>query len=666
MSVLLVVESPNKAKSIRKYFPDYIVVATVGHFRDLPEDELGVEPPEHIPRYVTQAGKADIEKKLRAAANKASIIYLATDPDREGEAIAGHVANVLGAKHKSKIHRVTYSEVNKKAITDAIARKRGIDWKLVRAQEARRVIDRYVGYLVSPTLTNVFQQVKPDIHFLSAGRVQTIALKLVVERKREIENFRPVEHYGVVASCAINHSDFKAVWAPFYNVTSIQTGAAEKPENEGTEPSRLMIDKSLADAVAKRTDSLTVVNINKKPSMVQPPKPLITSEYVKRMAKLFKLTTKQSMDIAQKLFEKGLITYHRTDSPVMSQEAVYAVRDFAKKQQLPVPDKARVIKAKAGSQEGHECLRVTDINVARAMTGDDLLDKAYRFVWLTTLQSQLAPAEDEKTQAIMENQAGDKFVTRGTIEIKRGWREAIKLAPEFAPKAQTKAKADENQLPPLKDNQTITPESVIVETKITKPPAAYTEESLVEKLDKLGIGRPSTYAQVLERITEQVFVTRDKALRFESTALGESVIDILDKQFAFTQYEYTAELESLFDQIADRNNPMEYLPVVDAVYTSLEADIEALENHALPSDVVERMRSVQTRRKPKKKAGQSSNKKAAKAVSETAPKVTEGAACPTCNTGKQVIKTFKSGKNEGKQYGACTRYPECKHFQWAQ
>lgn len=308
--VLMIVESPNKAKKIRGYFSDFNLMATVGHFKDLPRDSMGVEPPMHKPEYVVSEGKQAFITKLRAAAKEADLIYVATDPDREGEAIAAHVVNTLGNSHSSKISRITYTEISRKAIEQAIQAKRSVDWNLVRAQEARRVLDRYVGYLVSPELTKKFKA-RGINTFLSAGRVQSVAVKLIDERQRAIEMFTPVKHFGVSVNLVKSGIEFEAVWKPLL-------AAGE-----------LITDVNDAKRVVDRTHSLKVIKVLNTPRKVAAPKPLITSSYVRLMAAALKMTTKASMDAAQKLFESGLITYHRTDSPVMSEEFIQEVRGFA-------------------------------------------------------------------------------------------------------------------------------------------------------------------------------------------------------------------------------------------------------------------------------------------------------------------------------------------------
>ena len=596
MSTLLVVESPNKAKCIRQYFPDFHIVATVGHFRDLPEKEIGVEAPEHKPQYVTLKGKEQVEKNLLRAAKTASQIYLALDPDREGEAIAMHVYNLLKHQHKAKMKRVTYSEVTKSAIKRAINNAGSIDWGLVRAQEARRVIDRYVGYMVSPVVTDIFRRHNKAMPFLSAGRVQSVGLKLIVERSNAINLFKPVKYYQVVASCEHDGQPFKAVWLP--REDEYQYADEEPEENEpvrqensekkgGEKKEKIIRNQALAEEVKNRTQTLTVENIEKKAVKVAPPKPLTTSSYVQLLSKKLKLTTKEAMAVAQKLFERGLITYHRTDSPTMSADAVSTIRAYAKGQKLPIPDSPIVYKAQKSAQEGHECLRVACILRLTADDADPTINTVYKLIWHITLQSQLDQGLDQKTIIRLSN-GQDAFLAEGKQIVELGWR-CLDATPLLTSEAQgshsSSSQKTETYMPHCNNDDTIAILKVEVINKFTKPLSQYNESSLVKKLDALGIGRPSTYAAVIDRIVQQHYVDRDKALTLTPTTLGQCLIDVLNDRFAFMNYAYTAELEALFDRIASRQDNMSYKDVVEAVHVGIEDDCETVLQYQFENDV---------------------------------------------------------------------------------
>lgn len=660
MKTLLIVESPNKAKQIRGYFPGFTVIATVGHFKDLPPKSMGVEPPDHKPEWVVVDGKQKIVSQLCAAAKEADIIYIATDPDREGEAIAAQVANTLGKQAAPKVSRITYSEVSKPAIEQAIQRKRGINWPLVRAQEARRVVDRYVGYLVSSELTKKF---KPHgiTSYLTAGRVQSVALKLVVERHDDIAKFVSVKHYGLNAILQKADIEFIAQWRP-----SLKAG-------------ELLTDINKANEVKNRTKNLKVIDVKTQPKLIKPPKPLITSSFVRLMAAALKLTTKDAMAAAQTLFERGLITYHRTDSPVMSHEFVATLRDFALRHKLPLPKATREYKAKANAQEGHECLRVTDVNVTNARAAgidDGLLQAVYQLVWKITLESQLADAIEEETVVTFTNEHNDVFASRAKATKDLGWRKAaIQFTTSEDAKVATESlnidednhqdELQQKRLPDLAANEIIHLVRLDVITKNTAPPEPYTEKTLVEKLDKLGIGRPSTYASTMERIVSLSYVTRAKNLRFDPTPKGMSVSRTLDNQFSFMNYGYTAEIESAFDKIALRQ--AEFVEVVHDAWLSLTQEITVFKGAPLPANV-SISKEPSSDKSPTAKPPMSSKAKSAATKKTASPiiKCAPGQSCPRCKEGVLSAKKIQNGPNIGRAFIGCSKFPACTHFAWMQ
>ncbi len=662
--VLMIVESPAKAKKIKTFFPAFDIVATVGHFRDLPTKEMGVEPPDHQPLYVVSEGKQSVVVKLRAAAKKADTIYVATDPDREGEAIAAHVVNTLGSAHKTKIHRVTYDEVSKSAIEKAIAKKRQVDWQLVRAQEARRVLDRYVGYLVSPELTNKFRSQVSALPFLTAGRVQSVAVKLVVERQQVIDTFVPVEHYGVQATLIKAGIEFPAAWVP-----------------AGLAPGQLMQDRNLAATVRDRTHTLRVNTITRKPTKVPAPAPLITSSFVQLMGAALKLTTKVAMGAAQQLFEAGLITYHRTDSPSISEEFAASVKAFALRQRLPVPETARVHKMKASAQGAHECLRVVDIetrDISSAGIQDPLLAAVYGLIWLVTLQSQLADGENAVTTVTFRNGAEDVFESKSTQVKFLGWREAAR----FSQTGDAKAATDEMEgigedvkrppvtLPDLSTNESLTPLRVDILTKHTEPPPVFTEKSLVKTMESMGIGRPSTFASIIEKILSLGYVTRNKKLQFAPTPIGKATVQALDPEFSFLAYRYTADVEESLDLIA--MGKADYKAVVQKAWEVLAAELTTFITKPLPHHVqldaadLKATGSASTSKAPttaKTRNSSASSSRSPRTVQATAA-ITPGATCPDCKSGTLNVKKIQGGVNAGKSFIGCTGYPRCKFFSW--
>ena len=658
--VLMIVESPNKAKKIRGYFPDFKLIATVGHFKDLPRESMGVEPPKHQPEYVVSEGKQSVVTQLKAAAKVADIIYVATDSDREGEAIAAHVVNTLGKTFANKISRITYTEISKKAIEGAIQARRNVDWPLVRAQEARRVLDRYVGYLVSPELSRKFKAAGIGT-FSSAGRVQSVAVKLVAERQREIDAFKPVKHFGVSVSLVKAGIEFEALWKP-----ALKTG-------------ELVTDVNLANAVIARTHTVKVTHVASTSRKVPAPKPLITSSYVRLMGAALKMTTKAAMDSAQKLFEAGLITYHRTDSPTMSADFAAEVRAFAVHKQLPVPVSIREVKLAANAQQGHECLRVTDIELmspGAAGIDDPQLKSVYELVWMITLQSQLSDGENLSTTITFENGAKDSFISKALQVKQLGWRAAANLFKQNnEAKAATSDLDSENEekltpssLPELSLNESFTPRSVTLQTKLTEAPSIYTEKTLVEKLEKLGIGRPSTYASTIERILQLNYVDRNKkTLQITPLPFGTAMVNALDKKFSFMEYSYTADIEMEFDLIAQRK--AEYLPVVNTAFEALQQELERFKSSELSDKAQEHLASMKPSPAATPIAKSSKPPSAVPSQPSTNSTVTgkqcmPGDKCPECKTGIASIKKIKEGKNVGRSFLGCSNFPNCRLFQW--
>lgn len=651
--ILLIVEAPKKAKTISRFFPKLTVKATVGHVVDLPVKEMGVEPPEHKPRYETIAGKGKVIAGLRGAANSADTIYIATDLDREGEAIAAHVKNLLGSKHASKISRVTYIEVNRSAIDKAMQSPHSIRWSLVRAQEGRRVVDRYVGYIVSKVLTQKIKQAfsLPELPFLSAGRVQSIAVKLVVLRQREIIVFKPVKHYGVRAIVHHKGNSFITDWVPDKSVCNAQ---------------ELVVDVEIAKRVQKTTEQLRHNRSDVKRAGIMPPKPLTTQSFVQFCAGKLKITTKTAMASAQRLYEQGLITYHRTDSPVMSDEAVQAVRSYASEKSLPLPNKAPVYSAGASAQEAHECLRVSDITLEIPEDIESQDKPVYRLIWEVTLLSQLDKGLDDRQTVWMTNDHNEWFKARGRTMVQPGWRAfPSKYFSQSGKKDNHKDDQPEQALPEIEEGAVYPDLSVSLQEKKTKPPAVLTEKTLIEQLAKLGVGRPSTYAQTIEKIVNMKYIVREaKTLRFTATSLGYIVVDALAPHFQFMNEDYTAILESDFDQIAAGKN--DYLSVVDAAYQQLQKEMTAFEQ----GDVKTNVKSDDLAEFCYSKKSSSRGKFSTKKVSQSASKKTsshsghckEGDQCPDCNKGTIEKKSFK--KDPDKKFLGCNQFPNCKFFAW--
>lgn len=530
MGKLLIVESPTKAKKISSILGSgWTVKASIGHIRDLPTHEMGVSLDDFSIQYVYRPGKngksggREVVKQLREEARRASSVYLGTDIDREGESIAWHLAQELNLSNPL---RVGFNEITKSAIEKALASPEDINEDRVRAQEARRVLDRLVGYRVSPKLSDMVGQP------LSAGRVQTPALRLIVEREREIRSFVSREHYGVVLT-------FDGGWRAEWNFKPFLTGE-----------DKIWTDRAIADAVAQIRD---VVVLECTPSEEKrSPSPAFTTSTVQQAASVkLKMRPQQTMQVAQKLFESGHITYHRTDDPNLSEEGIKAIREFATEHGLPLPPQPRRWKAKSGAQEAHEGIRPTHIEVENA--GDSDEEKAlYRLIRQQALASQLADALYAARTIVLRARSAaigsqlPEFTGKGRVLTSPGW-----LA--ITGGDTTKEDEDEEPTNPIPQIEAGTPLTACAgETKVknTQPPGAYTEASLIKELERREIGRPSTYASIMATLDKRNYVELDNKRKLHPTKIGEVVVDALVGRFAFADLGFTRAMEAELDKIA--------------------------------------------------------------------------------------------------------------------
>lgn len=522
---LLILESPGKVKKVQGYLGnDWKVVASVGHVRDLPERELGVSLPDFIPSYTpTERGK-DVLKRLKGLVASAAAVYLATDPDREGEAIAWHLTDALGL-HNPK--RVTYGEITAAAVQAAIKAPRTLDMDLVAAQEARRVLDRFCGYLVSGPLSRA-----AGIR-LSAGRVQSPAVRLVVEREKHIKNFVSVTHYGAELTFP---EGWSATWIT-------------KPWLEDGQ--EYLLDRTLAETAAALR-SLTVRECKESESRTAPPAPFTTSSLQQAASNALKYTPKQTMQLAQKLYEGGHITYMRTDSPNLSEEAISSIRAFCAAQGWPLVEKPRTWKSKEGAQEAHEAVRPTHIVLEEA--GESADEQAlYRLIRLRTLASQMADAlYDVRTVRLCAELHGGKnatFEAKGRVLRELGWK--VLTATDAAMQdEEADADSPENPVPMLTEGHSIEASSGKILTKKTKPPTRFSEASLVRELENRGIGRPATFAAIVDTILKREYVRVERRFLLP-TPLGEQVVDLLIGAFSFLDFEFTKTMEASLDAIAE-------------------------------------------------------------------------------------------------------------------
>ncbi|MDR0571715.1 MAG: type I DNA topoisomerase [Rickettsiales bacterium] len=559
---ILIVESPGKVKKIQGFLnSSWKVVASVGHVRDLPSHEIGVSPPDFKPLYKeTDKGKK-VLSNLKTLISKNDTVYLATDPDREGEAIAWHLQDSLSLKNPL---RVTYTEITESAVKRAIENPGSIDMNLVHAQECRRVLDRLVGFNVSPALSNVMGQA------LSAGRVQTPSLRLIVEREQAIRDFKQTTHYGVDLFFDVIEgiSDgWKAIW---------------NTKNFLEEDNQFFLDKSVAEQIASLR-YFTVSSYVEGETPQAPAPPFTTSTLQQAASTYLKLDPKQTMEIAQKLYESGHITYMRTDSPNLSDDAIANIRSIASKKDLTVPPKPRIFKSKQGAQEAHEAIRPTHFEIESL--GDSDNEKAlYNLIWIRSFASQLEDAVFSTTKVVLISDFSGKeviFNATGRNLIKKGFKDILKEDMEEKTDLPDSNEELTNKIPKLREGSEIIPSKSEVKTKKTTPPPRYTQATLIKELEKRGIGRPSTYASILDNILTRNYIFSNKKRQLEATPLGENLICTIPKNISFIDYDFTKKLESLLDEIALGKN--DYLTVVKDFYQSLDTELKSFLSANTPS-----------------------------------------------------------------------------------
>jgi len=546
---LLIVESPNKTKKIRAILgPGWNVQACFGHVRDLPQREMGLAPPDFKPHYEIIERAVPHVRKLKEMAKSARQVYLATDPDREGEAIAWHLSVALRLKNPE---RVCFNEITEKAVQAAMQAPRKIDLDRVAAQEARRALDRLVGYMVSPELCRRLDGK------LSAGRVQSPALRLVVEREREIEQFKPLKHFGVTLFFDGPAGDWWAHWLP----------KPLLPEGE-----EHWTDEAFARRVAEVRE-VVVVGFRDNERRFEPPAPFTTSTLQQAASAKLNMNPKKTMDVAQALFEQGLITYMRTDSPNLSDEAVAEIRAYCEAQQMPLAPQPRVWQAKASAQEAHEAIRPTHVN-QRSAGGDASERSLYQLIWERAVASQMAAAVYDVRQAVMESvqPVDDKtlrFGAKGERLKFAGWLSLT--GGDAADEGEYEGR--DNPVPPLKSGDLLTAKDAKLSEKKTEPPRRHTQAGLVRALERQGIGRPSTYAAIMEGLVRRGYV-EIKGKMMHPTAIGKAVVDALKPAFSFLAYDFTARMEDRLDEIA--LGRLKYLDVVTETHAVLEREIGAL------------------------------------------------------------------------------------------
>jgi DNA topoisomerase-1 len=604
---LVVVESPAKARTIKKYLgKDFEVKASMGHIKDLPEKELGVEIEEQFrPHYRIIKGKRKVIKELKDSARKMNAIYLAADPDREGEAIAWHVAQELEGDGR-KIYRIRFNEITRRSIAAAMNQPRSIDMSRVNAQQARRIMDRLVGYQVSPFLWRTLYR------GLSAGRVQSVALRLICEREAQIEAFVPQEYWSIEALLQGRQEE------PFTAQLATIGGkkAAVKNESEAREIITSLKDKPFVVAEIKQKDQ-------KRHS----PPPFITSTLQQQAARALRFRVQKTMVIAQQLYEgldiggdspEGLITYMRTDAPRISGEALEQVRDFIKDAfgESYLPKAPRRFKSKRGAQEAHEAIRPTSVH-HRPEDLKPYLNKdqyrLYQLIWKRFVASQMNPARFKVTRVEVDAD-GHGFRASGSVPVFDGYLSVYQEARDEKSK-------EEGRLPPLEKGQRLDLKSLTPEQHFTKPPPRYSEATLVKALESEGIGRPSTYAQIITTIRNRKYIVSEKRT-LKPTDLGKTVNTLLVDNFPDVfEVDFTAKMEEELDRV--ETGEYQWQRVVSDFYGPFQRDLE-----------------------------QANSKKAdlKNALQEETDVV-----CEKCG-GTMVIKWGRNGR-----FLACSNFPKCRN-----
>ncbi|HXK61099.1 MAG TPA: type I DNA topoisomerase, partial [Acidobacteriota bacterium] len=609
---IVIVESPAKARTIEKYLGrDYLVKASAGHIKDLPERALGVDIKNDFrPTYRVIPGKEKIIRELKKAVEKTDVIYLAADPDREGEAICQHLAEELNGREDRPIYRVLFNEITKSAIIEAFKKPGQINRNKVSAQQARRILDRLVGYKISPLL---WQKVRTG---LSAGRVQSVALRMVVDREREIRAFEPEEYWNFSAQ-------LEASEPPAFTARAIKHEGKKFKISNKVEADGLLAELQRSDFV--------VNSIEKKEKKRRPVPPFVTSKLQQEAYRKLRFSVKKTMTLAQRLYEGveagdegrvGLITYMRTDSTRVAAGALDEVRDFIKGTygDSYLPAKAVIYQSRKGAQDAHEAIRPTSVlrtpDQVRAFLDRDEF-RLYELIWKRFVASQMSPALFDETQ--VDIQAGKTlFRAIGSVQKFDGF---LKLYQEG--QDETPAEDEPGLLPRIEKGEKLKVLKILPEQKFTQPPPRYTESTLVKALEEKGIGRPSTYAQIVSVIMEREYVKKDPEGRFLPTEIGEVVTDLLVKHFdEIFDYDYTAKLEQNLDEI--ENGQEDWVHTLKDFYSEFARELQQARIE---------MKNLKKEETP------------------------TGVKCDKCGS-EMVIKWGRFGK-----FLACSNYPACRNTQ---
>jgi DNA topoisomerase-1 len=724
---LVLVESPSKARTINKYLgKDYKVEATVGHIRNLPKTKLGVDIDKNFtPQYVTIRGKGDIIKKIKALAAKSKTIFIATDPDREGEAIAQDIADILNGKGEVIIHRVLFNEITKNGVAKAMKAPRPIDEHLVSSQRARRVMDRIIGYKISPFLWKAIIETSGSTS-LSAGRVQSVALKLICDREAEIEKFVPTEYWSIWAIFKTDKGEtFKA---KLFSIEGKDLKIPPKPDmseadwKEFIEKNFAITGEKSAKEIFDRVSAKTnfrITNIVKRNTKRNPSAPFITSTMQAEASRRFGMRPKQTMVLAQKLYEGidlgdegtvGLITYMRTDSTRISEEVIPLVRDFIKdsfgKNYLPDAPNSYEKKSKINVQDAHEAIRPTSLKYTPEFVKkfvDNRTFKLYELIWRRFVASQMNPAQFETTVIDI---SADEFLFKafGNAVKFKGFMQVYEDIAEPRSDADEKAEYRNEKIPlGLEKGNNLGLEELQKTQHFTKPSARFTESSLIKELENKGIGRPSTYSLIVSTIQDRKYVEQAEK-KLIPTKLGKQVSNILVKNFPkIINEDFTSLMENELDLIA--NGEIEYVKVLNDFYNPFSESLKLVEDKVekIYCDVcgsemeikvgrygkylgcsnypacknMKSFREIAAANREPEYTGDICGKCGARTVyregkfgrfigCERYPEcdfvknITLGISCPKCKQGEVVER--KSKRN--RIFYGCSRYPDCDFVSW--
>ncbi len=619
---LIVVESPAKIKTLKKFLgPNFLFESSLGHIRDLPQKGFGIDVEKDFePQYALMPDKKEVVERLKKAAKAADVVYLSPDPDREGEAIAWHIACIL--PKETKIQRVTFNSITKEAVLTALEHPRKIDQALVDAQQARRLLDRIVGYKISPILTRRIQGAQKG---LSAGRVQSVALKLVVDREKEIDAFIPVEYWNIEAILQAKKGE-----VPFHAVLHSVDGKKVEKEAQAGKECFLIPNETVASQVTARLNcaAYRVESVEKKEKRRNPVAPFITSTLQQEASRHYGFSASRTMGIAQSLYEgvdlghegaEGLITYMRTDSVRSAPEAIAAARQFIQKEygSAFLPDEPRQYSTKKSAQDAHEAIRPTNLKHAPDQIKNHLTPdqyKLYLLIWRRFLSSQMTPAVYDTVSCDIGTDQKILLRATGSVIKFKGFL-AVYEEKQDVGHSEDKESTDKI-LPPLVEGQPLLLDEVLSQQAFTRPPPRFTEASLVKELEKSGIGRPSTYAAIMNKIQSRDYTTKEKGT-LKPTELGKVIAQMLEEHFKMIMdIWFTASMEDSLEAVAEHQKPWKTL--IREFWDQFIPTVEAAEKEAhVPRQITE-------------------------------------LDCPEC--GKPVQKIW----SRRKYFYGCSNYPECR------